>query len=86
MSALVQVHGRDVATEAYRILTDAGRALVPEFLMATLRPGDRPTHQEAYEWIAAHRAQLAAAVERLCAGQTPKPPYDALTLIPSADL
>ncbi|MCR9274504.1 MULTISPECIES: hypothetical protein [Mameliella] len=82
MSTRVQVRGRDVAREAYRIETDAGAAFVPECLMAgRLRPGGRPSHQDAYEWIAAHRAALARAVERLARGDAPRPPYDILTLI-----
>ncbi len=82
MSDRVEVQGRDVAREAYRIETDAGRALVPECLMASsLRPGTRPSHQEAYEWIAAHRTALARAVDRLARGIRPRPPYDLLTLI-----
>ena len=82
MSARVEVQGRDVTREAYRIETETGRALVPECLMQTaLRPGARPSHQEAYEWIADHRVALARAVVQLAQGQTPRPPYDIVTLI-----
>ena len=77
----VQVQGRDAGAEAYRIATRAGRALVPEHLMAALRPGARPSHQEAYEWIAAHARALEEAVDALAANATPKRPYDSLTLI-----
>ncbi|MBS0124258.1 hypothetical protein [Thetidibacter halocola] len=77
----VQVMGRDAIAEAYRIETDAGRALVPECLMGGLRPCGRPSHQEAYEWIAAHRAPLARAVATLAGGETPRKPYDILSLI-----
>ncbi|WGW02526.1 hypothetical protein [Tropicibacter oceani] len=77
----VAVQGRDAAREAYRIETDAGRAYVPECLIEGLRPGARPSHQEAYEWIAAHRARLASAVTDLAQGKTPRAPYDILTLI-----
>ena len=80
----VEVQGRDPVREAYRVETDAGRAFVPEFLMASLRPGARPTHQQAYEWIAAHRKPLAAAIEALANGQTPRHPYDTLSLIASS--
>ncbi|WP_417205504.1 hypothetical protein [Antarctobacter sp.] len=82
MTARVEVRGRDVAREAYRIETDAGRAWVPECLMAqALRPGGRPSHQDAYEWIAAHRQALVRAVTQLACGATPRPPYDIMTLI-----
>ena len=92
MTAHVEVHGRDVASEAYRISTADGRALVPEYLMAGqstgratgLRPNARPSHQEAYEWIARHNAALHHAVAQLAQGITPKPPFDTLTLIPSS--
>ena len=47
----VEVIGRDVAREAYRVRVDADgharTAFVPECLMETLRPGERPSHQEA---------------------------------------
>ena len=80
MSARVAVRGRDAALEAYRIETDHGLALVPECLMEGLRPGERPSHQEAYAWIAAHRAKLATAVADRAAGRTPRRPYDLVTL------
>ncbi|ASP21690.1 hypothetical protein ANTHELSMS3_03038 [Antarctobacter heliothermus] len=82
MSTRVEVKGRDMAREAYRIETNAGRAYVPECLMANaLRPWDKPSHQDAYEWIAAHRKALILAVDRLAAGAAPRPPYDIMTLI-----
>ncbi len=81
MSPRVEVQGRDVAREAYCIATDAGRAYVPESLMQNgWRPGARPTHQEAYEWIAAHRQPIARAVELLVRGRKPRAPYDIVTL------
>ncbi|KUF08880.1 hypothetical protein [Pseudoponticoccus marisrubri] len=78
----VEVQGRDPAREAYRVQTASGQAWVPECLMGGLRPGDRPSHQEAYEWIAAHRAGIARAVALLARGRTPPRPYDILDLIP----
>ena len=43
----VEVIGRDVAREAYRVRVDADgharTAFVPECLMETLRPGERPS-------------------------------------------
>ncbi|SMC42810.1 hypothetical protein [Primorskyibacter flagellatus] len=80
----VEVQGRDIANDAYRIVTTVAgtpvRALVPECLMQGVRPGDRASHQEAYEWIAAHRPQLIRAVAALTRGETPKRPHDILTL------
>ena len=76
----VAVRGRDAAREAYRIETDHGLALVPECLMEGLRPGERPSHQEAYEWIAAHRDRLARAVADLASGRVPRRPFDLVTL------
>ncbi|WP_417603496.1 hypothetical protein [Primorskyibacter flagellatus] len=84
----VEVQGRDVANEAYRIATTVAgtpvRALVPECLMQGPRPGDRPSHREAYEWIAAHKSPLIRAVETLSRGKLPRRPYDILTLIEDA--
>lgn len=81
----VEVLGRDVAAEAYRVrahLEDGAReASVPECLMEGLRPGERPSHQEAYEWIARHRARIAAAVATRAAGRAPRPPWDLVTLV-----
>ncbi|MBV2361315.1 hypothetical protein KUH32_16240 [Thalassococcus sp. CAU 1522] len=77
MSA-VEVKGRDPAREAYRIRTADGEAWLPECLIDTLRPGQRPSHQEAYEWIAAHDRALSRAVATLAAGRTPHRPFDIL--------
>lgn len=77
----VEVRGRDVARGAYRVVTEDGAALVPECLMESMRPGARPSHQEAYEWIAAHRKPLSRAVRSLRQGRVPRPPYDLVTLI-----
>ncbi|MGR3270446.1 hypothetical protein [Thalassococcus profundi] len=81
----LDVQGRDVVQGAYRIETDAGRVLVPECLMEGLRPGERPSHQEAYEWIAAHSRQICRAIETLTAGRPPRPPYDLITLLHLAE-
>ncbi|EPX81957.1 hypothetical protein [Salipiger mucosus] len=80
----VEVIGRDVAREAYRVRVDAAglarTAYVPECLMESLRPGQRPSHQEAYEWIAAHRGKIEKAVIARAAAREPRPPYDLVTL------
>ncbi|ETX16261.1 hypothetical protein OCH239_08435 [Roseivivax halodurans JCM 10272] len=81
----IEVLGRDAGAEAYRVRAhlDAGtcEAQVPECLMETLRPGERPSHQEAYEWIAAHRARIASAVAARRGGQVPRTPWDLVTLL-----
>lgn len=84
----LEVTGRDVAREAYRLKTrldgcEIG-AWVPECLMQGLRPGGRPSHQEAYEWIAAHKAPLIRAITRRACNQVPRSPYDLVTLIEEA--
>ncbi|WP_417721226.1 hypothetical protein [Salipiger sp.] len=80
----VEVIGRDVARGAYRVRVDTGgravTAFVPECLMESLRPGQRPSHQEAYEWIAAHRGKLEKAVIALAGARKPRPPCDLVTL------
>ncbi|MFZ5961308.1 hypothetical protein ACOXXX_00010 [Thalassococcus sp. BH17M4-6] len=76
----VEVLGRDVAREAYRVRSGDVVAFVPECLMDGLRPGTRPSHQEAYEWIAAHGPQLRRAVTALAQGETPKKPFDLMDL------
>ena len=79
--------GRDIATEAYRIAVevDGARvvALVPERLAADgWRPGDRPSHQQAYEWIAAHRPRIEKAIAALARNaRPPRAPYDQITLL-----
>jgi len=79
--------GRDIATESYRIAVevDGARvvALVPERLAADdWRPGERPSHQRAYEWIAAHRARIETAIASLARNaRPPRAPYDQITLL-----
>ncbi|MFD1344708.1 hypothetical protein [Litorisediminicola beolgyonensis] len=77
----VAVRGRDAAREAYRVDIDGQGALVPECLMESLRSGDRPSHQEAYEWIAAHRGAIERAVAARVRGERPRPPFDLVELL-----
>lgn len=86
MTEKITVKTRDPATEAYYIETDQGAAMLPECLIPTLRPGTRPSHQEAYEWIAANSRPLARAVADLARGQTPRRPFDIMTCAPSSSL
>ena len=83
----MDVKGRDVATECYRVIHEVdGRevaALVPERLAASLRLiGARPSHQEAYVWMAEHKDKIEAAIEKLARGKgRPRAPFDQITLI-----
>lgn len=82
----MEIMGRDIETESYRIAIDvAGRrvvALVPERLFSD--HGERPSHQTAYEGIARQRGRIESAIAQRARGTTPKPPYDTITLIPSS--
>ncbi|MDJ0827174.1 MAG: hypothetical protein QNJ16_16910 [Rhodobacter sp.] len=83
----MEVKGRDPATECYRVVTQVdGRrvtALVPERLAADLRlTGARPSHQDAYVWMAGHKNKIEAAIAQLArGGRRPRAPYDQITLI-----
>ncbi len=83
----MQVKGRDPATECYRVVMQVdGRevaALVPERLAADLRlVGARPSHQDAYVWMAAHNDKIEAAITQLARGRgRPRAPFDQITLI-----
>ena len=78
----MEVHGRDIETECYRVTHEVDgqkvMALVPERLAA------RPSHQDAYVWMAGHKQEIETAITRLARGQRPKPPFDTITLIPSS--
>lgn len=83
---MIDVRGLDRATECYRVTTEVDgkrvTALVPERLASDLRViGARPSHQEAYVWIAAHQAKIEAAIAKLARGSgRVKPPFDQITL------
>ncbi len=83
----MDVRGRDPATECYRVthLVDGREvtALVPERFAADLRlTGARPSHQDAYVWMAEHRERIEAAIEALArGGRKPGAPYDQITLV-----
>ncbi|WP_417524716.1 hypothetical protein [Marinovum sp.] len=84
----MEVHGRDIETECYRVthLVDGQEvaALVPERLAADTRIVGRPSHQDAYVWMAGHKQKIETAITQLARGQRPKPPFDTITLIPSS--
>jgi len=83
----MEIRGRDIATESYRVTHDVdGRtvwALVPERLVATrAMPGSRPSHQSAYEWMADNKTRIEAAIARIARGaRKPRAPFDQITLI-----
>ena len=83
----MEIRGRDVETECYRVDMDVdGRtvsALVPERLAAETRLfGTRPSHQDAYVWMAEHKEKIEAAIALLARGSgRPKAPYDQIILI-----
>ena len=83
----MEIRGRDVETECYHVKLDVdGRtvsALVPERLAAGTRLfGSRPSHQDAYVWMANHKDKIEAAITMLARGSgRPKAPYDQIILI-----
>ena len=84
----MEVHGRDPATECYRVTHEVDgqvvTALVPERLAANLRIAARPSHQTAYVWIAGHKDKIEKTIAQLARGTgRPKAPFDQITLVPS---
>ncbi|MBZ0122341.1 MAG: hypothetical protein K8F31_00420 [Roseovarius sp.] len=82
----MQVRGRDIATECYRVSHEVdGReitALVPERLVQPqAHAKDRPSHQAAYEWMALNKRKIEAAIDRIARGGPARPPFDQITLI-----
>ena len=83
----MEIKGRDIATESYRVVVNVDgspvTALVPERLAADFRViGARPSHQTAYVWITGNKDRIEAAVAKLARGLTrPKAPFDQITLV-----
>ncbi len=82
----MEVKGRDPATECYRVVHDVDgqtvSALVPERFAADMRlTGARPSHQDAYVWMAGHKDEIEKAITQLARGQRPRAPYDQITLV-----
>ena len=83
----MEIKGRDIATESYRVVLDVdGRdvmALVPERLVVTRAAfGPRPSHESAYVWMAENKKKIEAAIAQLARGtRRPKAPFDQITLI-----
>lgn len=82
----MEILGRDIYFESYRIALDVGGrrvlAHVPESLFSD--HGERPSHQAAYEGIAEQRRKIETAIIQLAQGTIPKAPYDQIHLIPSS--
>ena len=81
MTGVTDVLGRDAAAEAYRVVTAHGTVLVPEVLMGGLRPGERPSHEEAYRWIVRNAAALDWAAADCARGRVPKGALSTLVLL-----
>ena len=82
----MEVKGRDPATECYRVTHEVDgmvvNALVPERFASDMHlTGSRPSHQDAYVWIAGHQTQIEAAIAQLSQGKRPRAPYDQITLV-----
>ena len=79
----MEIMGRDIWHESYRVAVevDGARvvAFVPERLFAT-RAGERPSHQSAYEGIAAAKAAIETSIADLAQGRPPRAPYDQIVL------
>ena len=82
----MDVKGRDPATECYRVTHEVDgalvTALVPErFAKGMHLTGSRPSHQDAYVWIALHKEKIETAIAQLAHGKTPRAPFDQITLL-----
>ncbi len=82
----MQAKGRDVETECYRVTHDVdGRtvtALVPErFAAGHGLAGARPSHQDAYVWMADHKTKIETAIAQLARGKRPRAPFDQIALL-----
>ncbi len=79
----MEILGRDIWHESYRIAVEVDGARVvahvPERLFAD-RPGTRPSHQTAYEGIAAHRKAIETTIADLVHHRRVRAPYDQITL------
>ena len=83
----MEIKGRDVATESYRVVSRVdGRdvvALVPERLAENPKIiAARPSHQAAYVWIAANQERIEKAIAQLLrGGRRAKRPFDQITIL-----
>ncbi|MBT8425234.1 MAG: hypothetical protein KJO67_09685 [Silicimonas sp.] len=82
----MDVKGRDPETECYRVTHEVdGRtvtAMVPERFASDLRlVGARPSHQDAYVWMAEHKTKIETAIDQLARGKRPAAPFDQIVLV-----
>ena len=82
----MDVKGRDRETECYVVTHEVDgatiRALVPErFAAGRNLVGARPSHQDAYVWIAEHKTKIETAIAQLAHGKRPRAPFDQITLL-----
>ena len=82
----MDIKGRDPETECYRVTHDVDgktvTALVPERFAANLRlTGARPSHQDAYVWLAEHKTKIETAIDQLARGKRPRKPFDQIALL-----
>ena len=82
----IEVVRRDPSRESYVVAFETeGRAYlgaVPEELMAGgLRLGDRPSHEDAYRWIAAHADEVRDAIRKGRDGGYVGSPYDRIVAL-----
>ena len=80
----MEIHGRDIETESYRVTSvfdgKPVKVLVPERLVAETRP----SHETAFDWIARNQTKLEGAIAALATGKIPKRPFDQITLVEDA--
>lgn len=78
---MIDVLGRDVALEAYKVAVSLGDrrivAFVPERHFNAAR---RPSHQEAYEGIVAAKSRIEKAILALADDRPAPAPFDDITL------
>ncbi len=82
----MEVKGRDRETECYRVTHDVDgktvTALVPERFAANLHiTGSRPSHQDAYVWMAQNKTKIETAIDQLARGKRPRRPFDQIALL-----
>ncbi len=82
--SLLEVHGRDLENEGYRVSVRKGSrtiaGIVPETLIGGPQGIGAPRHQYAYEWIAQNRPRIEAALCAKMDGRPVRAPFDRVEL------